>query len=61
VSGAQQRLPLLNEPDIERLIKLPAWERAKVYEIAGLGLGDRSLIELEVRVRIAAQHRRRQA
>lgn len=58
MSGEQLPL-LLKEPEMQRLLKLPAWERAKVYEIAGLGLGERSLIELEVRTRIAAQHRRR--
>jgi hypothetical protein len=46
------------EPDIERLVKLPAWERAKLYDLANLGLSERSMIEAEVRARIAGEFRR---
>ena len=49
MSGAiQPRLPRF-EPDIARLLRLPAWERAKVYDLANLGFGERSMIEAEVR------------
>jgi hypothetical protein len=57
MSGDQLRLPRF-EPGIERLVKLPAWQRAQVYELAGLDLGERSLIELEVRTRIAREFKR---
>jgi hypothetical protein len=52
--GVQERLPHF-EPDMERLVKLPAWERAKLYEIAGIGFAERSMLEAEVRARIAAE------
>ena len=42
----------------KRLMRLPAWERAKVYELAGIGLGEWDMIEAEVRARIAAEFRR---
>ena len=41
------------ESDLNRLVKLPAWERAKVYELANLGLAERSEIEGIVRAQIA--------
>jgi len=54
----------LDQADLERLAKLPAWERARTYEALGLGFGDRQLIELAVRTLIKAEfqrqhHRRR--
>jgi len=51
--------PRCYEPDVLRLIGLPAWERAKVYAAANLGLGERSMIEGEVRARIAREFRNR--
>jgi hypothetical protein len=56
VSG-QLRLPRF-EPEMERLVRLPAWERAKLYELAELDLGERQMVELGVRARIAAEYRR---
>ncbi len=47
----------LPEEEVERLAKLPAWERAKVYDIAGIGLMERSQIETEIRARIAEDFR----
>ena len=47
--------PRRHEPDVGRLTRLPAWERAKLYDLANLGLGERSMIEAEVRARIAAE------
>jgi hypothetical protein len=41
--------------DLERLARLPAWERAKIYALADLDLGMRSMIESEVRARIAVE------
>ena len=55
--GGQERLPHF-EPDIRRLTRLPAWERAKLYEIAGIGFADRSMLEAKVRARIAAEYGR---
>jgi hypothetical protein len=40
--------------EVSRLAKLLAHERAKVYEISGIGLMERSMIEAEVRARIAS-------
>jgi hypothetical protein len=50
--SGQDSLPHF-EPDTQRLMRLPAWERAKLYEIAGIGFAERSMIEAEVRARIA--------
>jgi hypothetical protein len=50
---AQDSLPHF-EPETERLVGLPAWQRAKLYEIAGIGFAERSMLEAEVRARIAA-------
>jgi hypothetical protein len=47
--------PRRSEPDIWRLTQLPAWERAKLYDLANLGLAERSMIEAEVRARIARE------
>jgi hypothetical protein len=54
------RLPFFvgHDPDVERLMELPAWERAKVYELAHIDLGERSMVEAEVRARIARRFRR---
>jgi len=51
--------PRRYEPDVRRLTQLPAWERARLYDLANLGLGERSMIEAEVRARIAAEFGRR--
>jgi hypothetical protein len=48
-----------HEPDVRRLVKLTAPERAKVYDAANLGLAERSMIEAEVRARIAGDFGRR--
>ena len=48
----------LDHADLERLAKLPAWERAQLYDLADLDLGMRSLVELEVRTRIRAAFER---
>jgi hypothetical protein len=53
----QPRLPRF-EPDMARLVRLSAWQRAEVYELANLSLAERSMIEVEVRARIAAAFRR---
>jgi hypothetical protein len=53
----QPRLPRF-EPEIGRLAKLTAPQRAEFYASANLGLGERSMIEAEVRARIAAEFRR---
>jgi hypothetical protein len=60
VSGVQERLPRFErfEPEMNRLVKLPVWERAKLYEVAGISLAERSMFETEVRARIARQYRR---
>ncbi len=50
--------PRCPDRDMARLVRLTAPERAKLYELAGLGLGERSMIEVEVRARIAAEFRR---
>ena len=49
------------EPDIERLVSLPAWERAELYALAQLDLGQREFLEIQVRARIRAEvsHRHR--
>ena len=51
--------PLRPEPDMAKLVKLPAWERAKVYDAANLGLAERSIVEAEDRARMAREYRRR--
>ncbi|MEK6328222.1 MAG: hypothetical protein AABM66_11970 [Actinomycetota bacterium] len=38
-----------------RLVKLGAHERSQLYELANLSLAERSMIEVEVRARIAAE------
>ena len=58
MSAVQPHLPGF-EPELDRLMKLPAWERAKFYDAANWGLGQRSMIEAEVRARIAREFRRR--
>jgi hypothetical protein len=47
------------EPDVERLARLPAWERAKIMAAAGLDLAQREYLELQVRARIRAEAKRR--
>jgi hypothetical protein len=57
----QPRLPGFEDyaPDIERLLRRNAAERAQIYEAANLGLAERSIIEAKVRQRIAADFRSR--
>ena len=43
------------EPDMKRLAKLTAPERAKVYSLAGLDPFEREAVEAEVRARIATE------
>jgi hypothetical protein len=47
------------EPDVERLMRIPAWERAKLMDAAGLDLAQREYLEIQVRARIRAATRRR--
>jgi hypothetical protein len=54
----QLRLPRFEAEEMDRLVKLAAWERAKLYELAGIGFAERSMIEAEVRARIAREFRR---
>lgn len=54
VRRSQDSLPQF-EPDMERLVRLPAWDRARLYEIAGIGFAERSMLEVEVRTRIARE------
>jgi hypothetical protein len=57
MTAAQPRLPRFErfEPDMARLVKLPAWGRAAVYSAANLSLAERSMFEAEVRARIARE------
>jgi hypothetical protein len=48
----------LEVDEIERLVKLTAPERAKVYAAANIGLGERRMVEARVRARIASEFRR---
>jgi hypothetical protein len=57
--GAGVQLPFAGfEPDLERLAKLSAPERAQLYAAMGLDLGERQQVEVVVRARIAAAYRR---
>jgi len=48
----------LDRGDLERLSRLPAWERASVYAAFDLDLAERQMIELAVRALIRASYQR---
>jgi hypothetical protein len=59
VSGRAEQLQLDGcEPDLERLVKLAAPQRAELYAPANLDLGQREFLEIQVRTRIRADVRR---
>jgi hypothetical protein len=58
MSEVSQPRALISEWELNRLVKLTAPERAKLYGLAGIGLAERSMIEVEVRARILAEFRR---
>jgi hypothetical protein len=47
------------EPDLDRLVRLTAPERAELYALAGLDLAQREFLEVQVRARICAAAKRR--
>lgn len=57
MSAGRSELLRLDSEELGRLMRLTAPERAQIYGLAGLDLGERSMIEAEVRARIAGAFR----
>jgi hypothetical protein len=55
MSEVSQPRALISEWELNRLVKLTAPERAKLYDVANLSLAERSMVEVEVRARVAAE------